>query len=213
MTRPFKVLVFFAILFTLANCLKLFGTPKRLSTENDFQDIQEEEAMEDMEDEVEYESEKEEKEQEKEEEKEQEYKPNIIDIDISASDNPEIIKGQKGAIVFKINCSDTDTLLNSSDIEDSTTNYTNIKDKNGNTYEFECRLCKIKNDDLILVCENVDKDFDIGTHEITVDDYYLYNFDETIFKVAFDKNGFKLQKVDEVIPFIYSEDQTINIEE
>ena len=211
MTRPFKVLVFFAILFTLANCLKLFGTPKRLSTENDFQDIQEEEAMEDMEDEVEYESEKEEKEQEK--EKEQEYKPNIIDIDISASDNPEIIKGQKGAIVFKINCSDTDTLLNSSDIEDSTTNYTNIKDKNGNTYEFECRLCKIKNDDLILVCENVDKDFDIGTHEITVEDYYLTGFDETIFKVAFDKNGFKLQKVDEVIPFIYSEDQTINIEE
>ena len=58
MTRPFKVLVFFAILFTLANCLKLFGTPKRLSTENDFQDIQDEEAMEY---EVEYESEKEEK--------------------------------------------------------------------------------------------------------------------------------------------------------
>ena len=56
MTRPFKVLVFFAILFTLANCLKLFDTPKRLSTENDFQDIQEEEAMEY---EVEYESEKE----------------------------------------------------------------------------------------------------------------------------------------------------------
>ena len=99
MTRPFKVLVFFAILFTLANCLKLFGTSKRLSTENDFQ----------------------------------EDKPNIINIDISSSDNPEIIKGQKGAIVFKINCSDTDTLLNSSDIEDSTTNYTNIKDPNGNT--------------------------------------------------------------------------------
>ena len=87
---------------------------------------------------------------------------------------------------------------------------TTISDKKNNTYQIDCYFIESNNENLGIVC-TLNEDIKNETQEIMIDDgIFKYN-DYTI--IVFTYDYLKIEQYDSDIPFLYSEEQIINISE
>ena len=138
-----------------------------------------------------------------------------IEIIIS-SENNDIIRGLNGTIAFKTEYNDgSSNIFDLSDIENKTIQTTELKEQNsGNTFITRCRLWKSTKGDISLFC-NIEENIGFiseGFYKITMESYSFEYKDYQII-ISFDQFGFNLKQLKEQIPFIYSNEQEINIEE
>ena len=82
-----------------------------------------------------------------------------------------------------------------------------MKDENENIYDIKFKLWYIYYD-FAIFCE-LKNNLKIGTHEIKLDNTSL-NYNGYLFNISF-PDKFYINKTNTIFPFIYSEEQIINI--
>ena len=98
-------------------------------------------------------------------------------------------------------------IFNSSDLEEKYSFITKMKDDNGNIYNIKCKLWYFCND-FVIFCE-LKNNLKVGIHEITLDNAsFIYK--GYLFNISF-PDKFYINKTNTIFPFIYSEEQIINI--
>ena len=137
---------------------------------------------------------------------------NEIVLRIKQEDNQEGVKiGNEGIIYFITDYNDKGkNIFNNEDIEDKTHFDTKIKDLENNEYNIECNLWKHNNEKIVLLCymnetfKNQKQSiiFDIKT--ISYNNYSV---------LIYQKDYIQVEKNDYNIPFLYSNEQFIEIVE
>ena len=140
----------------------------------------------------------------------------IIDLYVKDEDNNNrIFFGTKGIIYFKTNYTDNENIFDSSDIEEKTIFETTISDVHednyyySNNYNVTCRLWKPINEKIRIFCDLNQK---TDNENIKLNSAI---FDYKGFKIAIASNMtfvLKLITNDNPAPFIYSSEQTIDVE-
>ena len=136
---------------------------------------------------------------------------NIIDIYIKSIDNNEGINlGKNGLLYFVTNYTDnTIEIFDTIDIEEKTEVDICIIDKEQMKYDANCRLWKAKNEKIRIFCK-LKENQNIKGDYIKLSDYVIYYKDYTINIISND-DFIKINKIDQELPFLYSDNQIINI--
>ena len=126
----------------------------------------------------------------------------IEDID---DKNPVTI-GHNGAISFMTDFKDLDNIFNPLDIEIETANEVKFSDNYNENYFADCRLWKPIGEYLRLICKFKGN---INAQKIKLNQYSFEYKDYKIIIVS--EKEFRINQLDTVIPFLYSDKQVINI--
>ena len=137
-------------------------------------------------------------------------KRNILKISIKEEDNKETINvGQKGIVYFVTNYNDYGKdIFDPSDIEVKTSFETTMTDELANVYNAKCRLWDPINKKLVIICA-LEKDFLNDTTHLTLSESRISYNDYII--IINSNTSIKIEKVEQNIPFIYSDNQVINM--
>ena len=133
-----------------------------------------------------------------------------IDIEIKYENNKDEKQiGENGIIIFKPNYnSNISVIFNIDDIDEQTSFITHIKDENGNIDHITCKLWYSYYKNLELFCK-LDKNFEIGPHEINLDKK-TFKFYDYYITISF-SGKFNIKQTNISFPFLYSKEQIINI--
>ena len=123
--------------------------------------------------------------------------------------NQEIDIGKNGIVYFITKDKDENNIFNGNNLEEKTQFKTTITDINSNNYDVICRLWKPINENIRIFCE-LNKD--ITSQNIKLNSSSLkYNHHKI--EIISQMNFFmKIKQLGTIIPFIYSDKQTIEIE-
>ena len=132
----------------------------------------------------------------------------IIEIKVEVTEQNMLI-GNKGVIRFKTDFNDTH-IFNISTIEQETLFKAVAVAKIGNDFNISCRLWKTKDGRISLFC-NVDGQLTTSYDYITIEDQSI-EYNNVLIKISFPQT-IHLQIYDGELPFLYSDNQTINIKE
>ena len=136
---------------------------------------------------------------------------NKIEINIEECFNNQTIKvGANGTLYFFTSYNDSENIFDIEDILDKTNFNNTIKDESDNEYNVACKLWKILNSNLILLCDlNTILKFEI--QKITFNPtYFIYNDIKIVINSL---TLFTVEQLKIKIPFLYSDKQIINLEE
>ena len=133
----------------------------------------------------------------------------FVKLLIKEEDNKDPIQiGQNGTFYFITNYIDTENVFNPSDIEEKTLFKGKILESNGFVYYANCRLWKPIHDKLVIMC-NLNDNFINNNQKIKLNKVDI-EYDE--YKIGIFSEAFvQINQLDNVIPFIYSSQQNINI--
>ena len=137
-----------------------------------------------------------------------------IAINIKYENNREpIIIGKKGTFYFITDFNDNETnIFDSSDIEEKTSFQTYIKESSYYPYfDSTCRLWKPTHENLRLFCQ-IYKNLHINRITTISLNNYTFIYGNNIISINFLENWFYVNEL-ELFPFIYSDEQIINIED
>ena len=137
---------------------------------------------------------------------------NEVVINIKKEDNQSPITiGKNGILYYMTDYNDKETnIFNSSDIEEKTSYQTSFTDETEKDYNITCRLWKPNHKNLRLFCK-LDESLSFGMHPIKINNYTLnYGNHKISINFCLDNN---LLDQKEYFPFLYSDEQTINIDD
>ena len=139
-------------------------------------------------------------------------KRNLLKLLIREEENNNTLNiGEKGTIYFTTNYNDNETnIFDPSDIEELTSFKTTISDEYDNNYNINCRLWKPTDGKIILIC-NLDENLKYITQKIILNKSNLNYKDYNISIIS--ETNIEINQYNYDIPFIYSDEQFINIEE
>ena len=142
---------------------------------------------------------------------EKDSKENIITLNITKDLNQEDKYVEKdGVISFKTDYKDDENKFDISQLEEKLVFETRIKDDLNNTYNAACKLWKPLNDNIRVICNfvgTINKTSYINLNNINLEYNNKYNITITQTELI------RVIPSNVHIPFIYSNSQTINIEE
>ena len=140
------------------------------------------------------------------------YEEDIIEIYIEEEDNNfEQTIGLNGLLYFVSNYTDNDNRFNSDDIEEKTVFETVINDENKNNYNATCNLWKLTNEKLRIFCK-LNNSLSQNSNKIRFNTARFY-YDNQKVKIVSNIKYISVKQINEIIPFLYSEKQSITIEE
>ena len=118
--------------------------------------------------------------------------------------------GKKGVLALRTSFYDDNNIFDIIDIESNTVFKTFVSKASQETYEINCRLVKFREEPLYIFC-NIDENIPKGEYQIYFNSInFMYNNNSiNIFSDA--PTNFK--KLDNEIPFLYSDIQNITVEE
>ena len=123
--------------------------------------------------------------------------------------------GENGILYFTTSYNDgIENIFDESDIETISSFQTLFQDMRYTQDKFNitCNLWKPKNQDLMLFCK-LNKTLSTGTHQYLINTG-SFNYNGRNFQIQFyTYSNYQLEQIDEKLPFLYSNGQTINIEE
>ena len=138
---------------------------------------------------------------------------NEIFINIKQEDNPSPITiGKNGTLYYMTDYNDNETnIFNPSDIEEKTSFQTSFIEKDtSKDYKITCRLWKPNHKNLRLFCK-LDESLSISPHSIKINNY-TFNYGNHKISINFCLDYNLLNQI-EYLPFLYSDEQTINIDD
>ena len=138
---------------------------------------------------------------------------NVITIEIKEKENYKYQQvGAKGTIYFNTNYNDKEKkIFDPLIIEKNTSFPAIVENDKGDTLNTTCRLWKNIDENVFLFCK-FEEDIPQGRQNITIDNDTVTYGDYKI-KIAFEKNNFNIYFYDSSLPFIYSSEQTIEIDD
>ena len=134
-----------------------------------------------------------------------------IRLYINKENNPNsIIKiGQEGTFGLITNIP-SKSIFNYSDIEEETKFLAEFYDRNGELYNFECRLWAPESMNIVQLCES---NMNLTNSTLIVYELATLSFGDYDFYIRFYNFELEVQLLDYNIPFIYSDIQYINLDE
>ena len=134
-----------------------------------------------------------------------------IKLSIQSSNNTLKV-GEKGIIYFVTNYNDTETnIFDILDIEEKTKFNTTIHDENQNEYNVNCKLWKPINHYIRIICNLEDKLKNIENN-ITLNSVQIIYKEE--YNIEINQEAFiKIKQLNYSIPFLYSNQQSIEIKD
>ena len=138
-----------------------------------------------------------------------------IQINVSYGDKSEnrYTFGQDGNFYFLTDFNDKDSnYFNTSDIEEKTLFYTLLR-SSYRSYNISCRLWKPIKGNLKILC-NINEIYYSNSESLTFQSVTLdYKSYQVNISPPYSSNKFYLKKISSTLPFLYSDEQTIKIEE
>ena len=134
----------------------------------------------------------------------------IGEIYVTDEDNSEeIVVGEYGIIYFKTKYMDNQNIFDINDIEEKTEFKTTLSDENSTNYDVVCYLWKPVNENIIIFCK-LNKL--ILSEKIKLNSANLIYNGRKIEIISQMNYTLKIKQLNTTIPFIYSNNQTIEIE-
>ena len=137
----------------------------------------------------------------------------VITLEISSKDNPQILIGDKGAFSLVTNFIDSErNIFNNSNIEELTSFNAPFKLNNQKVeynYNAKCRLWEPINKPINIICK-FENNFSNGTYYANLEANFKYK-DYSIKIISIEP--ITIQKLNSPLPLLYSNPQTIEIEE
>ena len=119
--------------------------------------------------------------------------------------------GQNGTIAFITDYNDTQKqYLKISDLEEKSKFETKLIDEFQREHNVTCRLWNPINENIVILC-NLRENLTIGSHTLKLSDMIFFCDDYNI--SIYSKTPVKVERFDYDIPFIYSDEQIINIKD
>ena len=133
----------------------------------------------------------------------------LVEIPIEEDDNKDnIYIGDKGLLYLRTNFTDNETnIFDSSDIEEKTTFETTLNINLLST-NIKCRLWKPLNDKLWVFCKLNES---LVSESVSINNVNFHYKEHTIFMIF--KSSFRISTLNFPVPFLYSNEQIININE
>ena len=136
---------------------------------------------------------------------------NRIELYIKNEDNSRIILGDNGLLYFVTNYIDNVSNIFDSDIEEKTEFITKIIEDNQESHDATCRLWKPINEKIRLFCK-LNNEWVIKSEYINIKDYTLH-YKDYLINIVSPINYIIIKRIRNILPFLYSNEQHINIEE
>ena len=125
------------------------------------------------------------------------------------SENEKMIVGDKGVLIFKTDFKDS-SKFDLSTIEKDSSSKTVVTDYQEDEFNVLCKLWIRSDNKFSLFCNMDGQRFKDGEQSITINDYNFKHKD-MIVMIIFPKKTFKIEQMNFAIPFLYSDIQTISI--